>query len=201
MTRSRAILAATSIAAAAVLLVAGCDDDPPATPSPEPTAAGSSAEAPASPSPTSTAVVVAPERPKAMDDDGPAGAEAAAVYFLELDDYMMKTGDTKSFEQMSTKNCQFCAKRVDQSNELQERAYSWEGDQPTPRIAHTYEQDATTGIWPIDVEVTQSIKILDATGETVSSTAKEKVKLAFEVGRQNNRWVVVEVGQVDGDEQ
>lgn len=199
MTRTRAILAATSIAAAAALLVAGCGDDAPATPSPEPTATSASPDASASPSPSSTSVAVAPERPKAMADDGPAGAEAAAVYFLELDDYMMKTGDTAGFEQMSQKSCQFCTKRIDQAQEIQERDYTWAGTQSQPRVAHTYEQDATTGIWPIDIEVTQSVKISDSSGNTVSSSDPEKVGLAFEVGRQDGQWVIVEVGQVEGD--
>ncbi|MFE5336062.1 DUF6318 family protein [Isoptericola sp. NPDC056573] len=195
MTRSRAILAATSIAAAAVLLVAGCDDDPPATPSAEPTATDVSPSA--SPSPSSSAVVVAPERPQEMDDDGPAGAEAAAVYFLELDDYMMRTGETDPFRTMSAKDCQFCVKRVDQAQEIQDLKYTWEGTQTRPQVTHTYEQDDATGIWPIDVEVTQKIKIVDAEGESVSAGDPKKLGLAFEVGQKDGNWVIVEVGQVD----
>lgn len=199
MTRSRAILAATSIAAAAVLLVAGCDDDPPATPSPEPTATGSSAEAPASPSPTSTAVVVAPERPKEMDDDGFEGAEAAALYFMELDDYIMRGGDTTEYEAMSLDSCGFCTKRLDQAQELRDKNYNWAGTQTKPRVTHTYEQDEPTGIWPVDVEVTQTIKVLDSSGTTISESNTEKRNLAFEVGKNNDQWVIVEVGPVEAD--
>jgi len=196
MTRSRAILAATSIAAAAVLLVAGCDDDPPATPSPEPTATGSSAEASESPSPTSTAVVVAPERPKEMDDDGPAGAEAAAVYFLELDDYIMKTNDTAEWEAMSHKSCEYCAKRLDQAREIVKNDYTWASKPTIARVTRTYEQDATTGIWPIDVDVDQgAVSMTNSAGEIVYEEKPLKIHFEVEVARKDDGWVMVGVAQ------
>ena len=194
MTRSRAILAATSIAAAAVLLVAGCDDDPPATPSPEPTATGSSAETSASPSPTTTAVVVAPERPKEMDDDGPAGAEAAAVYFLELDDYIMKTGNTAEWEAMSGKSCEHCSARLDQARDIAKQDAVWVGGETQARVLHTYEQDAATGIWPIDVEIQVApVTVQDASGTQIFDDPARKADLRVEVARQDDGWIVVGV--------
>ena len=195
MTRSRAILAATSIAAAAALLVAGCDDDPPATPSPEPTAASESPSA--SPSPSATAVVVAPERPKEMDDDGPAGAEAAAVYFLELDDYIMKTGDTAEWEAMSHKSCEYCANRLEQAKLIAERGDTFDGGQARIRILHTYEQDATTGIWPIDVEIKESRStITDAKGKVVFEQPAQTTTARVETTRGDGHWVIVGVPDI-----
>ena len=197
MTRSRAILAATSIAAAAVLLVAGCDDDPPATPSAEPTASSSSAEASASPSPTSTAVVVAPERPKEMDDDGPAGAEAAAVYFLELDDYIMKTNDTAEWEAMSQESCEYCTDRLDQAHLIAERGDMFEGGEAQIRVLHTYEQDEATGIWPIDVEIKEArSRITDANGSVVFEQDPQTTTARVEVARGNGQWTIVGVPDV-----
>src|SRR5690606_9720977 len=86
---------ATILGAAALvaLLLAGCTTSEPA-----PTEPGTTAEATSSPAPSPVEsspapVVIAPERPAEMDDDGYQGAEAAAKYFLSLDDHMMKTGD------------------------------------------------------------------------------------------------------------
>ncbi|SKC66587.1 DUF6318 family protein [Krasilnikoviella flava] len=192
MTRNRAILAATSIAAAAALLVAGCGDDKPATPSPEPTP--TSASPSASPSPSSTAVVVAPERPKEMDDDGPAGAEAAAVYFLELDDYIMKTGDTAEWEAMSHKSCEYCANRLDQAKELASNDLTWQGGKVAARVTHTYEQDAGTGIWPVDVKATISaVSVTDSSGDEVFADPRTNTKYRVEVARANNQWRIVGV--------
>ncbi|MFF2454350.1 DUF6318 family protein [Isoptericola sp. NPDC058082] len=195
MTRSRAILAATSIAAAAVLLVAGCDDDPPATPSAEPTATDVSPSA--SPSPSSSAVVVAPERPQEMDDDGPAGAEAAAVYFLELDDYIMKTGDTAEWEAMSHKSCEYCTNRLEQSKLIAERGDTFEGGEARIRILQTYEQDATTGIWPIDVEIKESRStITDAKGSVVFEQNAQTSTARVETTRSEGHWVIVGVPDI-----
>ncbi|MGF0115015.1 DUF6318 family protein [Promicromonospora sp. Marseille-Q5078] len=194
MTRTRAILAATSIAAAAALLAAGCDDAAPATPSPEPTATSASTDASASPSPSSTAVVVAPERPKEMDDDGPAGAEAAAVYFLELDDYIMKTNDTAEWEAMSGKACGFCDDRLDQARTIADRGDVFEGGSTTVKILHTYEQDAATGIWPIDVETSEKPwTITDSNGEEIASQAAVVAKSRVEVAQKSGDWVIVGV--------
>ncbi|MFC7876740.1 DUF6318 family protein [Isoptericola sp. NPDC057391] len=195
MTRSRAILAATSIAAAAVLLVAGCDGDPPATPSPEPTATSASPES--SPSPSSSAVVVAPERPKEMDDDGPAGAEAAAVYFLELDDYIMKTGDTAEWEAMSSKSCEHCEARLDQARQIAERGDVFSGGERTVSVLHTYEQDAATGIWPLDVRVNEKrSKITDSGGSILLSNEAQSKDRRVEIGRKDGRWVIIGVGDI-----
>lgn len=194
MTRSRAILAAASIAAATTLLVAACDADPPTTPSPEPTTTSSSAEASPSPSATSTAVVLAPERPKEMDDDGPAGAEAAAVYFLELDPYIMKTGNTAEYEAMSNKSCTHCSARVDQAEEIAERGDQWNGGDVDARVLHTYEQEATTAIWPIDVEVrTAPVSVLDTSGTEVFSDVAGTTESRIEMARHDGQWVVIEV--------
>ncbi|MFI2101792.1 DUF6318 family protein [Isoptericola sp. NPDC019693] len=196
MTRNRAILAAASIAAAAVFLAA-CSEDPPATGSPEPTATGSGAEASPSPSPSSTAVVVAPERPKEMDDDGPAGAEAAAVYFLELDDYIMKTGDTAEWEAMSQKSCEYCANRLDQAKLIAERGDTFEGGEAQIQILHTYEQDEATGIWPIDVEIKESRStITDANDEVVFEQNPQTTTARVEIARSKDQWVIVGVPDI-----
>ncbi|MFD6176388.1 MULTISPECIES: DUF6318 family protein [unclassified Isoptericola] len=199
MTRNRAILAATSIAAAAALLVAGCDSDQPADPSPEPTQTSASPETPASPTPSPTPTVKAPERPKAMDDDGPAGAEAAAVYFLELDDYIMKTGDTAEWEAMSLKSCDRCSARLEQAQGIANRGEAWKGGEIRAQVLHTYEQDLATGVWPVDVEVKVApVELTDKDGKVVFSEGANRAKSRIEMTRQDNRWVVLGVGDIPG---
>ena len=196
MTRSRAILAATI--AAAALLVAGCDSDSPTTPSPEPTTTDPGTDA--APSASPSAVVVKPDRPAELDDDGPAGAEAAAVYFLELDDYIMKTGDTKEWEAMSHKSCEYCANRIEQSDEIETKGYSWNSGPTSARVTHTYEQDAATGIWPIDTQVAQgAVQLTDAKGAIVYDEKAANIDLAVEVAQKDGHWVIIGVGQPEGE--
>jgi len=196
MTRTRAILAATSIATAAALALAACDGgDTPASPSPEPSA--SSAAPSASPSPSATSVVVPPERPKAMDDDGPAGAEAAAVYFLELDDYIMKTGDTAEWEAMSHKSCKHCAARLDQARQISEQGDVFTGGERTASVLHTYEQDAATGIWPLDVHVEEKAsRITDASGDVLLDNKAQAKNLRVELARKGDKWTVIGVAGI-----
>jgi len=195
MTRNRAILAAASITA--VLLVAGCDSDEPASPSPEPTQTSASPEASATPSPSPTPTVKAPEPPKAMDDDGPAGAEAAAVYFLELDPYIMKTGDTAEYEAMSHKTCDYCASRLDQAKQIAERGDIFTGGARSARITQTYEQDSATGIWPLDARVDdKKSRITDSSGKVLLDTKADVGDLRLEMTRKGDGWVVVGVADV-----
>ncbi|MCA5894362.1 DUF6318 family protein [Isoptericola sp. NEAU-Y5] len=198
MTRSRAIYAAASLAA--VLLVSGCDDDPPVAPTPEPTSHSASPDASPSASPTATAVVVAPERPDAMDDDGADGAEAAAVYFLELDDYMMSTGDTTEWEAMSHKSCQHCANRLKRANEIADEGYTWTSGPTSARVVHTYEQDAATGTWPMDIEVTQGAVTLSASdGSVIYQEDQVTLELGVEIASKNDSWVIVAVSALEDE--
>ncbi|GAA1729578.1 hypothetical protein GCM10009809_26470 [Isoptericola hypogeus] len=197
MTRNRAILSAAGLAVA--LLVTGCSTD-----SPEPPASSPSIDTSAtpdvspSPEPSATSVVVQPERPAAMDDDGPAGAEAAAVYFLELDDYIMKTNDTAEWEAMSGKGCGYCTKRLDQANEIARKNYSWESEPSSARVTHTYEQDSATEIWPLDVEVLQgAVRLTDSNGEVIYAEDQVTLDLGVEMGRHDGQWTVLGVGQVE----
>ncbi|MEN5072830.1 DUF6318 family protein [Isoptericola cucumis] len=196
MTRSRAILAATI--AAAALLVAGCDSASPTTPSPEPTTIDPGTDA--APSASPSAVVVKPDRPAELDDDGPAGAEAAAVYFLELDDYIMKTGDTKGWEAMSGKACGFCDARLEQARTIAKRGDVFEGGNTEVRVLHTYEQDAATGIWPIDVETReQAWHITDADGKEIASQKAVVATSRVEVAQTSGEWVIVGVVNDTGE--
>src|SRR5450830_1923187 len=91
------------------LAVTGCTPDPGPTPSTSPSAVVSPT---VTPMPTSTPTPdasVKPERPEAMDQADSAGAEAAAVYFLQLYAYVYATNDLAEWRALSHPECIFCA--------------------------------------------------------------------------------------------
>jgi hypothetical protein len=136
-----------------------------------------------------------------MDDDGPAGAEAAAVYFLELDSYMQATGDTSEWEAMSHRSCEYCAARLDQAEDIATAGYSWEGGETSARVLHTFAQDAPTGIWPIDVRVAdKAAKVTDRRGNEVFSSTGATYERHIEIGRRDGAWVVIGVAKVKANQ-
>src|SRR5665648_1058481 len=91
--------------------VAGCSGDPGPTTTPTPTPTVTEEPSP-SPTPTPTPTPdasVKPERPAAMDVADSAGAEAAAVYFLQLYPYVYATNDLTEWRELSHAECVFCA--------------------------------------------------------------------------------------------
>lgn len=197
---------ATTFGAAALvaLLLAGCT-----TPDPTPTDPGSTAQATSSPAPSAaesspaaspTPVVVAPERPAAMDDDGAEGAAAAAQYFKLLDPYIMKTNDTGEWKTMSHKECDTCANRLEQAQEIARAGDTFTGGETTAEVLHIYEQDSVTGIWPIDVEVTtDEVTITDPAGEVVFADEKITHSVRMEMAQSGGHWVVVGIASIGED--
>lgn len=189
MARTHRNLTAWSGAALAALLLAGCTSE---APSPPPTPAPTTESA--SPTPAPKAVVVAPARPAAMDDDGPAGADAAATYFLMYEPYMQMTNETGPWEAMSHEACAFCSARLQQANTIADNGYTFEGGVSAATVTHTYEQDHTTGIWPIDVDITRKPTIVtSSTGDPVLQEEGGTDKLRVEIIHSDDGWQVVNV--------
>ena len=108
---SRLARVAIGAVALAALTLTGCTPAPTTTPPPTPSAVSSPRPTPsATPSPTPTPdAAIAPERPAAMDEVNAAGAEAVAVYFLELFPYVYATGDLTTWRELSHPECIFCS--------------------------------------------------------------------------------------------
>jgi hypothetical protein len=195
--RARGWAAVAGGGLATVLVVTGCsadDPDSPPTPSSPP---ATQASATPTPSPSASSVVVKPERPAQMADDGAAGAEAAAQYFLELDSYIQATNDTAEWEAMSHQTCMFCSERADQAQELADRGYSWEGGDTTVEILDSYAMDSTTGIYPIDVRIKVSPARATAPDGTVAYEADAaQVEQRVEVAQREGNWVILELGDI-----
>ncbi|MCL1871684.1 MAG: DUF6318 family protein [Promicromonosporaceae bacterium] len=187
------------VAVGALLAAAGCAaDDGAAGPgaSHGASSVGPSGAGSPTPSPAASRVVVKPARPASMDDDGAVGAQAAAVYFLELDSYMQASGDTAEWEAMSHAECDYCAARSKQAKEIRESKYVWNGGSTTAAVLHTYVQDPTTGIWPVDIEVTDPpSKVSAPDGKVVFSSEREQYTRRVEVARRDGTWVIVGVAK------
>lgn len=169
--------------------LAGCTGNADADPSPTTTVG-----AEPSPSASADAEVEKPERPAAMDRDDAEGAAAAAEYFIELYPYVMATGDTEEFEGMSHEACGFCADALKSLAANEEAGYAYIGGAVSVNILEVFEQDALTGLIPIDVKVSQSTSsTFDESGNQIASAPREVNKSRVEVAKAGSRWVIVEI--------
>lgn len=192
MTRTSRRLAVVVAAAVLLGVVAGCDGGTPVAEPPS-EAPSASASPPTSPSPSPPAVAK-PARPSAVDDDDQAGAEAAAVYFLELDSYMQATGDTTEWAKMSHKTCGFCAARLEQANQIAAAGDSYTGGTTDVSVAETYLQDPATGVWPIDVTVSEDGSVITRSDGSIALKVQPSTyKRHVEIFRRDGEWVVLGV--------
>jgi hypothetical protein len=169
--------------------LAGCTGNADAGPSPTTTVAG---EPTASTSPD--VVVEKPERPAAMDRDDAEGAAAAAEYFIELYPYVMATGDTDEFEAMSHEACGFCSDVLNSASANEAASYTYIGGDVTVDVQEVLEQDALTGIIPINVRVEQAeSSTLDEFGDKIASASAELNESRVEVADSGDGWVIVEI--------
>lgn len=107
--RRRVGVALAIVVGLAVGPTVGCTPDPGPTPSTSPSAVDSPSPT-VTPTPTPTPdASVKPERPAAMDEVSAAGAEAVAVYFLQLYAYVYATNDLTEWRALSHPECIFCA--------------------------------------------------------------------------------------------
>lgn len=182
---------------AGVLLLAGCtggEPEPEESELPLPASVTASPSASASPEPSEEAEADGPERPAAMDKKDADGAAAAAEYFLSLYDYMLTTGDSSRFESMSHRACGFCTATLDRLDWLEENDATFTGGAMTTTIEESYEIDAATGIFPLDVVIEQeSIEILDADGTSIDEVDHSTREARIEMALRDKKWVVVTV--------
>ena len=178
--------------------VAGCSGDPGPTTTPTPTVTVTVTEEP-SPSPTPTPTPtpdasVKPERPAAMDVADSAGAEAAAVYFLQLYPYVYATNDLTEWRELSHAECIFCASviaNVEAQIASQERSTG--GLVAVATVAST-EVDPGKW-WSVDVDLTQDpSRTYDVAGAVVDE-APETVAYHMDIAviREGDAWLIREL--------
>jgi len=115
LTRYRSILAATC--GLAVLAVAGCTENPPASTLPPP--ATTPTTTPRA-TPSQTPKPQPPVMPAAAREQTTAGVEAFVRHWMATSDYMAKTGDTRPFVDLNTAACEWCADLVTIDRDLYE---------------------------------------------------------------------------------
>jgi hypothetical protein len=169
------------------------DPDVSTSPTGDPTPTAS-----ASPSPS---VPTKPERPAAMSREDAEGAAAAAKYFLSLYAYTKATGDTEEWDAMSHRACGFCKTATDHADEITANGETYTGGELSMEATQVYLKDELTGIYPLDVRLTQApFEIRDRTGEQIEASDGEVLTRRVEMGRKDGEWVVVTVAPVpDGD--
>ena len=109
------------VLALAVGALAGCTGGDPA---PDWTPTTATPIAHPTPTPSADPATVKPERPAAMDTFDSAGAEAVAVYYMQLYPYVFATGDLTEWKTLSHPECIFCsdvARQVQEQHHVEER--------------------------------------------------------------------------------
>jgi hypothetical protein len=129
-----------------------------------------------------------------MDKHDAEGAAAAAEYFLSLYEYTKVTGDTAEWAEMSHRACTFCQTVLERTAEIRKKKLTIDGGEVSSRLVETYRRDALTGIYPLDLEVTQQASTTTHPDGSVESSAKKQTALMrVEMGLRDGNWVVVTV--------
>jgi hypothetical protein len=130
-----------------------------------------------------------------MDQHDAEGAAAAAEYFVSLYEYVMRTGDTGTWKQMSHDSCGFCTDAIGQANQIQREKATWSGGKiERIELVQSYERDAVTGIFPLDMRIAQSAATITGSDGAVLFEGKDETNTyRVEMGLIKGRWVVVEI--------
>jgi hypothetical protein len=176
--------------------LAGCTDYPEPSHLPTPTEAVTLSPTPTpTATPTPDSASVPPERPSAMDVADSAGAEAVAVYFLELYAYVYATNDLAEWRDLSHPECIFCDSVI--GNVEQQASDERRSDGGLPEIESVTSTEVTTGLFNVTITATQgSSNVYGPGGELVDHAEGNRSSLIFVILSSEAGWSVREV-QVD----
>jgi hypothetical protein len=148
----------------------------------------------ATPTPTPTPdASVKPERPAAMDEVSAAGAEAVAVYFLQLFPYVYATGDLAEWRALSHPECIYCANVAAGVEEMFAAGQHSVGGHPDITEVNAAEVDPGRW-WSVDVDLVQSpSQTLDGTDELVEEFPGSNFHMDIAVVFEGDHWVVREL--------
>ena len=170
--------------------LAGCSGDPGPTPVPSVTEEVTPSPT-ATPTPTPTPdASVKPERPAAMDVADSAGAEAAAVYFLQLFGYVFATNDLAEWRPLSHPECIYCADVIRQVEEQAAIGVHTVGGLIT--VSETSSMEVETGRWwSVEAEIVQhSSQDFDASGQVVREVPEKSFHMDLAVVFEGEHWVI-----------
>jgi hypothetical protein len=119
------------------------------------------------------------------------GATAAAIYFIALYPYVYGSGDLADWKAMSGPNCRFCASVSKDVVKMREKGRRSEGGQIIVTGKRAYPQEAATGIFPVDLELTQDAsRDISAEGGIVDSTSGGETLAQIDLVWLDGRWVI-----------
>jgi len=194
-TSRRALVGAAAVALVAGV-VAGCSGGgakhgPSATVAPSAPTTSPTPTPTASPTPDAS---VKPVRPAAMDQVSAAGAEAVAVYFLNLYPYVYASNDLTEWKALSHAECVFCASVTSHVGEQVAAGTRSEGG--LVAISTVRSTVINPGRWwSVDVELTQATSsTVDGAGKVVEDFPEVKAyKMNLAVVYEAEHWVVREL--------
>ncbi|MBM7480596.1 hypothetical protein JOD49_003516 [Oerskovia jenensis] len=134
-----------------------------------------------------------------MDTDDAEGAAAAAEYYVELSGYALAAVDDSDLKAMSHRTCGYCSETLEQVAWLASSGGSYAGGEMDASVDDPgkYVRDEQTGIYPLDVTVTQeALTVVDRDGVEIASEPTSVATARVEVGRSDGSWVIVEIASV-----
>jgi hypothetical protein len=170
--------------------VAGCTNYP--EPSHLPTPSVEVTDTTPTPTPTATSdAAIKPERPAAMDAADSAGAEALAVYFLQLYAYVYATNDLTEWRELSHPECIFCASVIDNVEAQISAGQHCTGGLINVVDVSSLEVDPGRW-WTVNVDLTQATsQKLNAAGELVEDFPEAKsYRMGLAVIYNNGVWSI-----------
>ncbi|MDD9207576.1 DUF6318 family protein [Georgenia sp. 10Sc9-8] len=205
----------TAAVVAGALLLAGCGSEaqpPPTEPPPDPATtstpadeagdqASDTADEPTEASSPDDAVpdrpvMDPPPRPEAMDDDGTAGAEAAAEYFISLYPYVYATGDLTEWRELSDPECVFCTSVIENVEELHDEGGYQVGGEISVRGVSSRSREPGNQYFRVDLRISEAPSTRVASSGKSSRENGGNGRLIFALAPEADGWRVRE-GQVE----
>jgi len=129
-----------------------------------------------------------------MDQADSAGAEAVAVYFLQLFPYVGATGDLAEWRELSHPECIYCASVTSGIEDVFAAGHHSEGGLVSISSVVSAEVDPGRW-WSVDVELVQSPSVtVDGAGNVVEDFPDTKAfHMDIAVVHEAGHWVVREL--------
>lgn len=139
-----------------------------------------------------------PEPHEDIENDGQAGAEAAAVYFVKLFPYSLATGDLEAWDQISAESCEHCDLIRGNITEIYDAGgYATIDPYEILGVSSTPSSDVD-GDWLVYVEaVAAEARIFDEDGAEMESCSSGRSKSTVLLRHNDNSWQVVEAHSED----
>ncbi|HLS25864.1 MAG TPA: DUF6318 family protein, partial [Beutenbergiaceae bacterium] len=139
-----------------------------------------------------------PEPGEDIDDEGQAGAEAAAVYFVELYSYVYATGDFATWDEFTTEDCNFCAGVRERLEAHYDEGGYAVADAPTFESVNAHVQESDAGDFSVDVVfLSPEVTWIGADGDVVEDFAEVRTRIWVLLEHREDSWLV---GGVTGEE-